>query len=174
MTTPRCPSASAGSVLAIAAAAIRIRLNVPIRLMSMTLRYAARSCGDPSRPTVRAAQPMPAQLTATRSGAPGRRPPSTAACTDCSSDTSVLTNTPPISSAIALPRVLVEVGDEHPAARRGQVTRGGLAQAAGATGDDRCGSVQFHGREHTGRRRRPNGVGLPGRKPSAGRVGTAV
>ena len=38
MTTPRWPSASAGSVLAMAAAPIRIRLNVPIRLMSMTLR----------------------------------------------------------------------------------------------------------------------------------------
>ena len=36
----------------------------------MTLRYVARSCGEPSRPTVRAAQPMPALFTTTRSGAP--------------------------------------------------------------------------------------------------------
>ena len=36
MMTPRCPSWSAGSVFAMAAAAMRIRLNVPIRLMLMT------------------------------------------------------------------------------------------------------------------------------------------
>ena len=36
MMTPRCPSTSAGSVLAMAAAAIRIRLKVPIRLTAMT------------------------------------------------------------------------------------------------------------------------------------------
>src|SRR4030081_161566 len=52
MTTPRRLSASAGSVWAMAAAPIRIRLNVPIRLMSMTLRYDARSCGGPARPPV--------------------------------------------------------------------------------------------------------------------------
>src|SRR6266516_2850641 len=76
MTTPRCPSASAGSVRAIAAAAIRIRLNVPIRLMSSTLRNVARLWGAPSRLTVRSAQPMPAQLTTARSGA--SLPPATA------------------------------------------------------------------------------------------------
>ena len=36
MITPRWPSASAGSVLAMAAAAMRITLNVPIRLTAMT------------------------------------------------------------------------------------------------------------------------------------------
>src|SRR5437763_1549651 len=104
MLPPPCPSASAGSVRAIAAAAIRSRLKVPIRLMSMTRRKAARSCGVPSRATVRAAQPMPAQLTATRSGAPSPAAASTAACTDCSSATSVPTNSPPSSLAVALPR----------------------------------------------------------------------
>ena len=36
MTTPRCPSLSAGGVFAMAAAAMRMRLKVPIRLMLMT------------------------------------------------------------------------------------------------------------------------------------------
>src|SRR6266545_2263082 len=103
MTTPRRLSASAGSVWAIAAAPIRIRLKVPIRLMSMTLRYDARSCGVPSRPTVRAAQPMPAQLTTVRSGAPVPAAASTAAVTESSSATSVFTNRPPVSAATAWP-----------------------------------------------------------------------
>ena len=58
----------------------------------------------PSRPTVRAAQPMPAQLTPARSGSPVATARSTAACTDASSVTSVRANWPPISSAICLPR----------------------------------------------------------------------
>ena len=58
----------------------------------------------PSRPTVRDAQPMPAQLTPARSGSPVATARSTAACTDASSVTSVRANRPPISSAICLPR----------------------------------------------------------------------
>ena len=58
----------------------------------------------PSRPTVRDAQPMPAQLTPARSGSPVATARSTAACTDASSVTSVRANWPPISSAICLPR----------------------------------------------------------------------
>ena len=58
----------------------------------------------PSRATVRAAQPMPAQLTATRNGDPVAVAASTAACTDASSATSVRANSPPISSATCLPR----------------------------------------------------------------------
>src|SRR6266516_7140913 len=103
MTTPRCPSASTGSVRAIAPAAIRIRLNVPIRLMSSTLRNVARLCGAPSLLTMRSTQPMPAQFTTVRSGAPLAVAASTAAVTDASSDTSVLTNSPPVSSATFLP-----------------------------------------------------------------------
>src|SRR5580704_5746152 len=87
-----------------AAAPMLMRLNVPIRFTSMTLPKAARSCGDPSRPTVRCAQPMPAQLTTTRSGAPTPAAASTAARTESASLTSVRANTPPTSSASALPR----------------------------------------------------------------------
>src|ERR1700733_3922124 len=103
MTTPRCPSASAASVLAIAAAPIRMRLNVPIRLTSITFRYVARSCGEPSLPTVRGPQPRPARGAPGRSGGPADAAASTAACTDCSSETSVLAKRPPIASATALP-----------------------------------------------------------------------
>src|SRR5579863_10245564 len=103
MMTPRCPSPSAGSVRAMAAAAMRMRLKVPIRLTLMTRWYGARSCGVPSRPTVRAAQPMPAQLTATRSGIPVPAAASTAAWTEASSATSVRANTPPVSLATRLP-----------------------------------------------------------------------
>ena len=69
----------------------------------MTFRYDARSCGVPSRPTVRAAQPIPAQLTTVRSGAPVATAASTAAVTESSSTTSVFTNRPPVSAATALP-----------------------------------------------------------------------
>src|SRR3984893_1059325 len=47
---------------------------------------------------------MPAQLTPVRSGSPVATARSTAACTDASSATSVRANSPPISSAICLPR----------------------------------------------------------------------
>src|SRR3569833_658805 len=104
MITPRVLNSSSGSVLAIAAAPIRMPLKVPIRLTSMTFLYEARSCGEPSRPTVRDAHPMPALFTTTRSGAPVATAASTAACTWASSETSTLTNTPPISSARVLPR----------------------------------------------------------------------
>ncbi len=79
ITTPRWLSSSAG-VLAMASAASRSTLNVPIRLTSMTFRYVSRSCG-PFLPTIRPAVPTPAQLTVMRSGAPAATTVSTAACT---------------------------------------------------------------------------------------------
>src|ERR1700678_117340 len=103
-TTPRCPSSSAASVLAIAAAPIRIRLKVPIRFTVITLVKLARLCGLPSRATVRSAQPMPAQLITARSGTSKEAAASTAAPTDASSVTSVRKNSPPVSSAISFPR----------------------------------------------------------------------
>ena len=62
---PRQPSSS-GSLWLIAVAAWRTMSKVPIRLIWMTLVKAPRSCADsivPSRPMVRWAQPMPAELT---------------------------------------------------------------------------------------------------------------
>ena len=50
-----------------AAAASRIMLKVPIRLMRMTRSKSASGIG-PSRPTMRLAGPMPAQLISMRAG----------------------------------------------------------------------------------------------------------
>ena len=62
---------SSGTVWLIAVAARRMQLNVPIRLMLMTLlkwsRLKAESY-EPSLPIVRVAQPIPAEFTKTRSG----------------------------------------------------------------------------------------------------------
>src|SRR4051794_14544774 len=104
-TTPRSPS-SPGSVCAIAAAASRRTLKVPTRLTVTTLTNAPRSCGSALRPTVRCAQPMPAQLIAMRSGRSLPVASATASATDASSVTSVRTNVvcPPSSSASAFPR----------------------------------------------------------------------
>src|SRR5215218_8997040 len=95
---PRSPSAS-GSPAAIAAAASRRTLNVPIRFTRTTVSKGWSAAG-PSRPTVRSAQPIPAQETASR------RPPaaSTAAWTCSSSVTSVLTKAASSSEARAAPR----------------------------------------------------------------------
>src|SRR5580658_10252011 len=57
---PRSPSCS-GSRFCIAAPARRSALNVPIKLMAMTRSKSASGIG-PSRPTMRLAGPMPAQL----------------------------------------------------------------------------------------------------------------
>ena len=61
---PRSPSRSC--VAAIAAAAARITVNVPIRFTSITFRNGSSAAGEPSRASVRSAQPTPAQLTQTR------------------------------------------------------------------------------------------------------------
>ena len=89
-----------------AAAASRSTLKVPTRLTMTVLVKAPRSCGSPSRPTVRCAQPMPAQLTAIRSGRSLPVASAIAACTDASSVTSVRTKVvcPPSSAASACPR----------------------------------------------------------------------
>ena len=68
---PRLPSSS-GVLRLILEAASRQTLKVPIRLISMTLRYTSRSWAEeysPSRPTLRPAHPMPAQFTTLKSGA---------------------------------------------------------------------------------------------------------
>ena len=85
--TPRSP-VSVGSPAAIAAADNRNTLNVPIRLMEMTVEYRSRSWGVPSRATTRPAQPTPAQFTAIRSG-PSEPASSIAAVTSPATVTSV-------------------------------------------------------------------------------------
>ena len=101
---PRSPL-SVGSVREIAVPTRRMQSKVPIRLIAMTLENAARSAAEansPSRPTVRCAQPMPAELTSTRTG------PSSSAWAIADSICSVLVTstgakTPPISLARASP-----------------------------------------------------------------------
>src|SRR5829696_366274 len=97
-TAPRSPSAS-GSFAAIAAAARRSTLNVPMRFTRTTVSKGWRAAA-PSLPTVRSAQPIPAQDTANRSSSAL----STAARTCASSVTSALEKLPPISCASAAPR----------------------------------------------------------------------
>ena len=64
-TAPRSPPSS-GSFPAIAAAASRSTLNVPIRFTRTTASNGSRAAG-PSFFTVRSAQPIPAHETARRS-----------------------------------------------------------------------------------------------------------
>src|SRR3954471_8510548 len=95
--TPRSPPAL-GEALAIASAASRIMLKVPIAFTVSTLTKRPRACGA-SLPSVRSAMPMPAQLTSTW------RPPNsftanaTAALPSASEVTSVLAKRPPSSFA---------------------------------------------------------------------------
>src|SRR5919199_530238 len=87
MITPRSPAAF-GSPRAMAAAASRMTLNVPIRFTLMTRTKSASGCG-PLRPSVRWATPMPAQLIAPCSPPNASSAWSTACCTLASSVTSV-------------------------------------------------------------------------------------
>ncbi len=100
MITPRSPPAL-GGLAAIAVAARRIMLNVPIRLMLMTRANWSSGCG-PVLPTVREAGAMPAQFTS-----PASVPSEVAACTTAwpsvSEVTSQRTKRPPISCASAVP-----------------------------------------------------------------------
>ena len=65
---------------------------MPVRLTAMTRPKLSRSCGEPSRLTVRAAKPIPAQFTATRSGWPDASAAARAASTSSVSVTFVFAN----------------------------------------------------------------------------------
>ena len=101
ISTPRSPVGS-GAFFAIASAARRIMLKLPIRLIWMTLANRPSACA-PSLPTVRAAGAMPAQLTRPKS-APIDSACATTARPSSSLETSQRTKAPPISSATAWPR----------------------------------------------------------------------
>ena len=81
-----------------AAAASRIILKVPIRLMRMTRSKSASGIG-PSRPTMRLAGPTPAQFTRTRAGPCAAAACLTAASPEAASDTSQATAIPPMLAA---------------------------------------------------------------------------
>ena len=99
MITPRSPSSS-GSTVARSAPTRRIRLKLPIRLILMTRSKSASGMG-PSRPTMRLAGPMPAQLTRMRAGPCAWRACATAATALSESATSQPMAMPPAFSATA-------------------------------------------------------------------------
>jgi hypothetical protein len=101
--TPRSPPGSGGCTL-IFAAASRIALKVPTRLMFTAREKLASLCG-PSRPTTRSPGATPAQLTRPWIAPNCATAKSTAACMDASSVTSHFTKRtmPPTCEAISLP-----------------------------------------------------------------------
>ena len=96
--TPRS-SSSSGSSAAMSAAASRIMLNVPTRLTRTTRSNAASGIG-PSRPTIRPAAAMPAQLTRMRAGPCAVRAVAMAASADGPSLTSQPRPSPPNRRAL--------------------------------------------------------------------------
>src|SRR5262245_25954660 len=100
--TPRVPSAN-GWVRDMTDASWVMHSMVPSRLMFRTRSHSLRMWGVPSLPMVRTAVPVPAQLTAMRSGA-SSADAATASATWSASVTSHLTNFTPSSLAIASPR----------------------------------------------------------------------
>ena len=120
--TPRSLSSS-GSSFAICAAARRETLNVPLRNVFTVNSKPSSDAGEPSRPTMR--PPAPALAAAVHRDAQrsaARRHPHRLLHLFGRSSTSVRTNSvpPPSSAAIALPALLVEVGDHDVGAGRGQ------------------------------------------------------
>ena len=123
----------------------RITLNVPIRLISTTLRNASSGNG-PSLPRVLIALPVPAQLITMRSG-PSASAASSAAVTAASSVTSVCAKRhaiaelgPELVDGLLAP----DVQHDHLRARVEQPLRGGQAETRGSPGDDGYGVLDLH------------------------------
>ena len=120
---------------------------MPIRLIAMTFLKASRSCAEsnsPSRPMVRCAQPMPAELTSTRSG------PSSSACVDRGLDLLGVGDVDADERAAdllgeGLALLGLEVGDDDLGARGGELAGDGRADAGRRPGDDALSSVDVHG-----------------------------
>ena len=106
-----------------AAAASRIMLNVPIRLMRMTRSKSASGIG-PSRPTMRLAGPMPAQLIRMRAGPWSAAAFANAASAELASDTSQGMAMPLMSIATGRRVLGVDVENGDLGAGRGQRARG--------------------------------------------------
>src|SRR5262249_46609470 len=95
--TPRSPSSS-GSSACMSAAASRMALKVPIRLILITRSKSSSGIG-PSRPTMRLAGPTPAQFTRMRAGPCVARAWPIAAAMPSPWSTSQRTATPPVRAA---------------------------------------------------------------------------
>ena len=119
-------------------------LKVPIRLIAMTRSKSASGIG-PSRPTMRLAGPMPAQLTRMRAG-----PCSAARLGEGGLGRGAVGHVAMDGDAVDVDRhlgrgLLIDVEDRHLGAGVGQHARGGGAEAGGAAGDDRGVSSNIHG-----------------------------
>ena len=119
-------------------------LKVPIRLMRMTRSKSASGIG-PSRPTMRLAGPMPAQLTRTRAGAVLGGGLLDRGSALALSVTSQVTAMPPISVATSRGGLGVDVEHRDLGAGRRERARGRGAEAGGAAGDDGGLSLDVHG-----------------------------
>ena len=144
--TPRSPPAF-GAFLAIASAASRTRLNVPIRLMLIARAKPESECG-PSLPTTFSPWTMPAQLTRPCTPPNASSAAATAAMPLASSVTSVRTNfdASPSSSRERAAIVFLEIGDHDIAAAVDDHTRRRSAEARCAAGDNERAALDLHGR----------------------------
>src|SRR5580658_3400336 len=118
--TPRSPSSSSAWLIRYAAS--RITLNVPIRLTWIT-RVKDSSGNGPSLPVVRAAVPMPAQLTTILGTPPARAP----------------------AASSALSTSAGQVTDDYRRTRLVQPDGRGQAQARRPAGDQGDASRDVHG-----------------------------
>ena len=130
----------AASRFCMSAAASRIMLKVPVRLTAMTFSNSASGIG-PSRPTMRLAGPMPAQLIRMRAGPCLSRASLSAASALSELVTSQRMAMPPIfpATALAPSRLMSRQATLAPA--WASCGRGLGAEAGGASGDD--GGVSF-------------------------------
>ena len=125
------------------AATSRIMLKVPMRLIAITLSNSASGIG-PSRPTMRLAGPMPAQLTRMRAGPCLSRASASAASALSALVTSQRTAMPPILSATSPRAVDVDVEAGDLGAGLGELRRGLGAEAGGGAGHDGGVSLRVH------------------------------
>ena len=113
----------------------------------MTFLNASRLAADssvPSRPIVRCAQPMPAELTSTRTG-PIDLAISTALTRSSVFVTSTLRERATDLVGECGARLLVQVGDDDLRATRGEHAGGRRSDAGGSTRDDCTCTIDVHG-----------------------------
>ena len=119
----------------------RRTLNVPTRLMSMTLRNSSRSCG-PVFERTRPAGPMPAQLTTIRSGRSATGPRHGLPDLVLIGDVGPQQGHPRCGRG-ALDR-LRKVESEHRRALGRQCSRRRAPEAGGGASDDGCTAADSH------------------------------
>ncbi len=144
--TPRSPS-SPGSSFAIAAAAKRIMLKVPTRLMFTAFANVSRRCG-PSRPTTFSEGAMPAQFTRPCRWPKAWSARSTAALPSFSLVTSVRAKRAALAqfAGHGLARGAIHIGDDDKSAFGYQKPRRRRAQPRCAAGNKEDMILDLHGK----------------------------